>query len=138
MKCLWIAIVLSFIGIPVFAQVEIPEPETFTMQVGDSTYVMQKYFIVFLKSGPETDQSPEELQELQLAHLAHLRWLAEENHISMAGPFGDNGEIRGIVIYNTATRERAVELANMDPSVKAGRLIVEIHSWWAAKGSSLR
>jgi uncharacterized protein YciI len=138
MKCLWISVALFFVVLPVYAQEVIPEPETFKMQVGDSTYVMQKYFIVFLKSGPETDQSPEELQELQMAHLAHLRWLAEENHISMAGPFGDNGDIRGIVIYNTATREQAVELANMDPSVKAGRLVVEIHSWWAAKGSSLQ
>lgn len=138
MKCLWIAIALSFIALPVVAQDKNPEPETFKMQVGDSTYVMQKYFIVFLKSGPVTDQSPEELRELQMAHLAHLRWLAEENHISMAGPFGDNGDIRGIVIYNTATSEQAKELANMDPSVKAGRLVVEVHSWWAAKGSSLQ
>jgi uncharacterized protein YciI len=138
MKCLWIAIALLFIGLPAFAQGKIPEPETFKMQVGDSTYVMQKYFIVFLKRGPETGQSPEVLQELQLAHLAHLRWLAEENHISMAGPFGEDGDIRGIVIYNTATRELAEELAKMDPSVKAGRLVVEVHSWWAAKGSSLR
>lgn len=138
MKCLWIVIALSFIGLPVAAQNELPVPETFKMQVGDSTYVMQKYFIVFLKSGPETGQNPDELRELQLAHLAHLKWLAEENHISMAGPFGENGEMRGIVIYNTATMEQAIELANMDPSVKAGRLVVEIHSWWAARGSYLR
>ena len=51
---------------------------------------------------------------------------------------GDNGDIRGIVVYNTATQKEADSLANMDPMVKAGRLIVEVHPWWAAKGGKLK
>ena len=55
-----------------------------------------------------------------------------------SGPFGDDGDIRGITIYNTPSMEIADSLANADPMVKAGRLKIEIHPWWAAKGFGLR
>jgi hypothetical protein len=32
----------------------------------------------------------------------------------------------------------ADSLAKSDPMVKKGRLVVEIHPWWAAKGYPLR
>ena len=47
-------------------------------------------------------------------------------------------EIRGITIYNTPTLQIADSLANSDPMVKAGRLVIEMHPWWAAKGFPLR
>ena len=41
-------------------------------------------------------------------------------------------------IYNVPTLQMADSLANADPMVKAGRLIIEMHPWWAAKGFPLR
>lgn len=114
------------------------QPETFEMQWNDSTIVMQKYFVVFLKRGPERSQNEEEANEIQKKHLAHLSKLYEQGHTSITGPFGDDGEIRGIVVYNTATQEQAKKLAEQDPAVKAGRLVVEVHPWWVAKGSKLK
>lgn len=114
------------------------QPETFEMQQGDTTYVMQKYFVVFLKAGPKRNQNQEEAEGIQQKHLAHLQKLAEMGKTSITGPMGDDGEIRGIVIYNTATAEEAKKLAEEDPAVQAGRLVVEVHPWWAAKGSVLR
>ena len=114
------------------------QPETFTMQEGDTTYVMQKYFLVFLKTGPERSQSKEEAQELQKEHLAYLEKMANMGKTSITGPLESDGEIRGIVVYNTATIEEARQLAEQDPAVKAGRLVVEVHPWWAAKGSTLK
>ena len=102
------------------------------------TILMQQYFIAFLKSGPRRSQSEEEADSLQRLHLAHLGRMYEEGHADISGPFGDDGEIRGITIYNTPTLEMADSLANMDPMVKAGRLVIEIHPWWAAKGFPLR
>ena len=63
--------------------------------------------------------------------------LAEEKKICIAGPFGDDGELRGVVIYSVPTLEEAQRLVETDPAVIAGRLIIEVHPWWAAKGSSL-
>ncbi len=113
-------------------------PETFEMEEGDTTYVMQKYFMVFLKRGPNRSQDEQEAQEIQKQHLAHLNKVYEMGKTSITGPFGDDGDIRGIVIYNTATKEEAEKLAKQDPAVQAGRLVVEVHPFWAAKGSRLK
>ena len=102
------------------------------------TILMQQYFIAFLKSGPNRSQSKAEADSLQSLHLAHLGRMYEEGYADISGPFGDNGDIRGITIYNVPTQEMADSLANMDPMVKAGRLAIEIHPWWAAKGFKLR
>jgi len=102
------------------------------------TVLMQQYFIAFLKRGPNRSQSKVEADSLQSLHLAHLGRMYEEGFADISGPFGDDGEIRGITIYNTPTLEMADSLANIDPMVKAGRLVIEIHPWWAAKGFPLR
>lgn len=102
------------------------------------TILMQQYFIAFLKSGPNRSQSKTEADSLQALHLAHLGRMYDEGYADISGPFGDNGDIRGITIYNVPTQEMADSLANMDPMVKSGRLAIEIHPWWAAKGFKLR
>ncbi|XLS29060.1 YciI family protein [Flavobacteriaceae bacterium M23B6Z8] len=113
-------------------------PETFSYVEGDTTYVMQKYFMVFLKKGPNRDQDSMTTAQLQEQHMAHLEKMHLEGKICIAGPFQDESDVSGIVIYNTPTLEEADSLANEDPAVKAGRLLVETHPWWAAKGSKLR
>ncbi len=112
--------------------------QTFTYPEGDTVYTMKQYFMVFLKSGPTRSQTPEEAAEIQKNHLAHIGWMAEQGYVDIAGPFGDDGEVRGILVMRVPTKERAEELAAMDPAIKAGRLIMEIHPWWAAVGSTLK
>lgn len=102
------------------------------------TVLMQQYFIAFLKSGANRSQSKEEADSLQALHMAHLGSMYDKGFADISGPFGDGGDIRGITIYNVPTQEMADSLANSDPMVKAGRLQIEIHPWWAAKGFSLR
>ena len=102
------------------------------------TVIMQQYFIAFLKSGPNRDQPKEVADSLQNLHLEHLGRMYELGYADISGPFGDDGEIRGITIYNTPTQHMADSLANLDPMVQAGRLQIEIHPWWAAKGFPLR
>jgi len=102
------------------------------------TFLMQQYFIAFLKRGPIRNQNEEEAALLQEAHLAHLSKMYELGYADISGPFGDDGEIRGITIYNVPTQKMADSLANSDPMVKAGRLEIEIHPWWAGKGFPLR
>ena len=99
---------------------------------------MQQYYIAFLKRGPNRSQSKEEADSLQALHLAHLGVMYEKGYADISGPFGDDGDIRGITIYNVPTQQMADSLANLDPSVQAGRLSIEIHPWWAAKGFPLR
>ncbi len=112
--------------------------ETFEMQEGDTTYMMKKYFMAFLKEGPLRTQDADEAMKIQEGHLAHLGQLAEDGKICIAGPFADDGEIRGIVIFNVPTKREVEELISQDPAVRAGRLILEVHPWWAAQGSELK
>ena len=102
------------------------------------TVIMQQYFIAFLKRGPNRSQSQTEADSLQKLHLAHLGRMYKEGHADISGPFGDDGDIRGITIYNTPTLEMADSLAHLDPMVQTGRLVIELHPWWAAKGFPLR
>ncbi len=102
------------------------------------TVIMQQYFIAFLKRGPNRSQDKATADSLQALHLAHLGSMYEKGYADISGPFGDDGDIRGITVYNTPTLEMADSLANSDPMVKAGRLIIEIHPWWAGKGFPLR
>ena len=102
------------------------------------TVIMQQYFIAFLKRGPNRDQPKEVADSLQKLHLEHLGRMYDLGYADISGPFGDDGDIRGITIYNTPTQHMADSLANLDPMVKAGRLSIEIHPWWAAKGFPLR
>lgn len=113
-------------------------PETFIYEWAGEEMTMQKYFIVFLKSGPERSKNPEEAARLQQEHLQYLGNLYEEGIIVLNGPTGDGGDIRGFSVYSTATIEEAKRLASSDPMVQAGRLEVEVKPWWLAKGSVVK
>ena len=102
------------------------------------TVIMQKYFIAFLKKGPNRSQPQEEANKLQDAHMAHLGKMYELGYADISGPFDDESDISGITIYNVPTLKIADSLANSDPMVQAGRLVIEMHPWWAAKGFPLR
>lgn len=112
--------------------------ETFSYQEGDTTYVMQKYFLVLLKKGKNRIHSKEEATELQKQHMAHISWLDKTGKISIAGPSDNHETVAGFLLFNTETIKEADSLANLDPAVKAGRLEVEVLPWWAAKGSKLK
>lgn len=112
--------------------------ETFSYNEGDTTYVMQKYFLVVLKKGPNRTQSKAEAEELQKQHMAHISWLDKTGKISIAGPSENHETVAGFLLFNTETLKEADSLARLDPAVKAGRLEVETLPWWAAKGSQLK
>lgn len=114
-------------------------PREFPYQDGDTTYIMKKYFMGFLKrveNKAEIDSAA--AANIQAAHLAYMKQNAEDGVLLIAGPFGDDGDIRGIVIYDVGTKEEAEAIITNDPAVKAGRLAIEVHPWWAAKGSKLK
>ncbi|MDC8005256.1 hypothetical protein POV27_14435 [Aureisphaera galaxeae] len=106
-------------------------------KTGD-TVIMKQYFMAFLKRGENRSQSKEEADSLQALHMAHLGRMYELGYADISGPFGDDGDLRGVTIYNVPTLQMADSLANMDPSVKAGRLAIEVKPWWAAQGFPLR
>jgi uncharacterized protein YciI len=108
------------------------------MKSGDTTYVIKKYYLCFLKRGANKDMDSVQISKIQEGHLAHLTELSNQGKICIAGPFGDNGDLRGIIIFNVASLDEAEKLESEDPAVKAGRLTMEIKPWWGMKGSMLK
>ena len=119
-------------------QVDTVNFETFNYEHDDSTFVMQKYFLVFLQRGDTKIEDEEKAQKVQQAHLEYLGGLYEQGYICMNGPFGDDGVIRGATVYRVANLDDAKKLAEGDPAVQAGSLKVEIHPWWLARGTGVR
>lgn len=95
-------------------------------------YGMSHYVLAFLKKGPNRNQDSTEAAELQTAHLANIDRLASEGKLALAGPFLDDGDLRGIYVFNVETVEEAEALTNTDPAIKAGRLIMELHPWYGS------
>lgn len=114
------------------------QPETFDLEWAGENHTMQKYFIVFLKSGPNRNQTKEEETVLQEKHLAYLGDLYKKGIINLNGPTDGKSDLRGFSVYNVPTIEQAIELAKNDPMVIAGRLAIEAHPWWLAKGSGVK
>ena len=66
--------------------------------------------------------------------MANIRAMWQARKLVIAGPMGDDGDLRGIFIFRVPTLEEAQALVASDPAVKAGRLAGEIHPWWIEKG----
>ena len=111
--------------------------ETFEYTAGDTTFVMQKYFMSLLMSGSERSENEEEAAILQQAHLDHMDALGQEGIIVIAGPFEGGEEYLGVVIYATKTLEEARMYQEQDTLVQRGILEYKLIPWWAAKGSKL-
>ena len=98
-------------------------------------YEMTTYYVGLLYRGPSW--SPEDTRErraIQEGHLANIQRLADEGKLLLAGPFTDGGELRGLFVFQVGSLEEAKALCDSDPAVKAGRLRVELHPWYSAKG----
>jgi uncharacterized protein YciI len=100
--------------------------------LGADNYGMKQYVMAFLKAGPNRSQDEETAAKLQTAHLKNIQRLAVEGKLLLAGPFLDNGNVRGIYIFNVTTLDEAEKLTQTDPAIQAGSLVMELHLWYGS------
>ena len=81
-----------------------------------------------------------ELERIQAEHLAHHARLRESGQVVTNGPVRDQPDVslRGLTFYRTGSLEQARQLAEADPAVRAGRLAVEIMTWYCPPGTMSR
>ena len=96
---------------------------------------LTKTYLAFLTRGDKwTPEKTPETEEIQKGHMANINKLAEMKKLVAAGPFGDNGRLRGIFVFRVASLEEAKALTATDPAVQAGRLAMDIHPWLIPEG----
>jgi uncharacterized protein YciI len=98
---------------------------------------LETVYLAFLKKGPnrkDGDDKVPEIQELQKAHIANINRLAGLKKLIVAGPFGDDGVLRGIFVFRVGSLAEAQELCATDPMIKIDRLRVELHPWNVPEG----
>lgn len=84
---------------------------------------------------PEMDEDAAEL--LQSQHLGYLESMKAAGYLKVAGPFDEQPDDtwRGLGLYQVGSLEEARRLAEADPSVRAGRLVVDVMRWYTKKGA---
>ncbi len=95
-----------------------------------------QHTVVLLVRPPNPPElSEEEADALQDAHLAYMAGLHAQGKVAAAGPLvaQDDERLRGVA-YLTVPPEEARELYARDPSVRAGRLAVEVMTWLVPEG----
>jgi uncharacterized protein YciI len=102
---------------------------------------LEAYQLVHLRRPPTAPDLPEErLQSLQREHLAYYSALRAAGEVVTNGPVLNSPDptLRGIAIFRTESEDRALQLAQSDPSVRAGRLSFDVMTWWTPPGTMTR
>lgn len=93
---------------------------------------MRQFVFGFLNAGPNAAEAP--TPALMDDHLANL-WSMRQSGVMVAGgPAVGSATRAGVVIMATDSIEKARVLLQEDPTVKAGRTVVELFPWFAADG----
>jgi len=93
---------------------------------------MRQFVFGFLNAGPKAAEAP--TPTLMDDHLANL-WSMRQSGVMVAGgPAVGSATRAGVVIMAIDSVEKAKALLELDPTVKAGRTIVELFPWFAADG----
>ena len=96
---------------------------------------MKQYWLVLLKKGPNRDQDSAAAAKIQDAHMRNIQAMAKSGALVMAGPVGNNADLRGIFILDAKDSASAVAMVQKDSAVQTGRLHFEVHPWWTEKGT---
>jgi uncharacterized protein YciI len=92
------------------------------------------YLALLSRGAKWTPEVTPATQEIQKGHMANIHRLADMKKLVVAGPFGDNGSLRGIFVFKVASIAEARALTETDPAVQAGRLAIDIHPWLVPEG----
>ena len=99
---------------------------------------LEAFELVLLRTpanAPAYDEA--ELERIQAEHLAHHKRLRDSGQVVTNGPVRDQPDVslRGLTFYRTGSLEESRRLAEADPAVRAGRLAVEIMTWYCPPGT---
>ena|SRR5687767_4602909 len=132
-------ILLTLVITPVFAagQTTPAKPQfdaELAKKVGADKNGMRSYVLAILKTGPkDAEVKGDARKEIFKGHFANMNRLAGEGKLAVAGPFNDpEKKYRGLFILAVSTIDEAKALAETDPVVKSGVMVVEYIPWFGS------
>jgi uncharacterized protein len=90
---------------------------------------MRTYQLGLLKA---VDGAAASTPDAQRSHLQHIADMQAAGKLAAVGPVTDEGPLRGIFVFKTDAAE-ANRLVSADPHVAAGRLRLDLFTWWCAE-----
>jgi len=110
--------------------------------VGDNRAVnLESFELVLLRRPADATNYPDDvLERIQAEHLAYHARLRKSGQVVTNGPVAEQPDpsLRGLTFYRTGSLEQARRLAEADPAVKAGRLALEVMTWYCPPGTMSR
>jgi uncharacterized protein YciI len=87
------------------------------------------------RNAPDYDEAT--LERIQREHLAYHASLRDAGQVVTNGPVADQPDhaLRGLTFYRTGSLEEARRLAQADPAVQAGRLEIDVMTWYCPRGT---
>lgn len=128
---------LAISGQTASAPAEVAKPKydaELAKKVGADKNGMRRYVLAILKTGPkDAEVQGDARKALFKGHFDNMNRLAKEGKLAVAGPFNDpERKYRGLFILAVPTVEEAKAIAETDPTVKAGVLVVEYVPWFGS------
>jgi uncharacterized protein YciI len=99
------------------------------------------YELVMLRRPPRpTEYDEDTLDRIQAEHLEFHAKLRAEGIVVTNGPLrGQPDEsLRGLTFYRVGSVDEARRIAEQDPSVKAGRLVIDVMQWLCPSGTMVQ
>jgi uncharacterized protein YciI len=93
---------------------------------------MTTYQLVVLKKGPAYTTDPVAAKKVLDQHVAYMMKLGAEGQSLAAGPCTDDGEIAGLMLLRAGSVEKARQIEEADPAVKAGHFAFDVGPFAAA------
>jgi uncharacterized protein len=99
---------------------------------------LEVFELVLLRTPPSApDLAQDAAERLQAEHLAFYDRLRATGQVVTNGPVigQPDPSLRGLGFYRTGSLEESRRVAEEDPAVRAGRLAVEIMTWYCPPGT---
>jgi len=100
-------------------------------------WAMRTYVLVLIHRGSYKPATDEERDRLFHQHLASNARLHKEGKLLLAGPMRDDGDLRGIFVFDSDSVEEVARWCEGDPAIEAGVFRLDIHPWYSAKGITI-
>ena len=132
--CVLLGVVLSASAQPPVAKSNPNYDADLARKLGANDMGLRNYVLAILKTGPnDATIQGDERGKVFRGHFDNMTRLSNEGKLAVAGPFGKNDKsFRGLFIFAVPTVEEAKLLAETDPAVKAGVLVVEYVPWFGS------